>query len=61
MEICIIGLPKSGKTTLFNSLTKGKADTRPFAPTAAEPNIGVAKVPDSRLEGLTRRGQSMLK
>jgi GTP-binding protein YchF len=53
MEICIIGLPKSGKTTLFNSLTKGKADTRPFAPTAAEPNIGVAKVPDSRLEGLT--------
>lgn len=52
MEIGIIGLPKSGKTTLFNSLTKGKADTLAFAPTTAQPNIGVAKVPDRRLEGL---------
>jgi len=52
MEIGIIGLPKSGKTTLFNSLTKGKADTQAFAPTTAQPNIGVAKVPDHRLDGL---------
>lgn len=52
MEIGIIGASKSGKTTLFNSLTKGKADTSAFAPTSFEPNIGVAKVPDPRLEGL---------
>src|SRR3989304_5025080 len=51
MEIGIIGLPKSGKTTVFNALTKGKAqiDT-PAAPVA---NVGVVKVPDPRLEALT--------
>ena len=57
MEIGIIGLPKSGKTTLFNSLTRGKAETRAFAASGVEPNVGVVKVPDGRLEGL----QSLLK
>ncbi|MBN2099800.1 MAG: redox-regulated ATPase YchF [Dehalococcoidia bacterium] len=52
MEIGIIGLPGSGKTTLFNSLTRGKAETRAFAGGAVEPNVGVVKVPDRRLEGL---------
>lgn len=50
MEIGIIGLPKSGKTTLFNALTAGKADTGTYA--AAGPNVGVAKVPDPRIEVL---------
>ncbi|HJX69751.1 MAG TPA: redox-regulated ATPase YchF [Dehalococcoidia bacterium] len=49
MEIGIIGLPKSGKTTIFNSLTKGQAETDAYTPTALEPNLGVAKVPDRRL------------
>ena len=52
MEICIIGLPKSGKTTIFNALTKGKADTKTYATTAATPNIGVSKVPEPRLQAL---------
>ena len=52
MEIGIIGLPKSGKTTLFNSLTGAKANTSAFAPTAVEPNVGVARLADCRLEGL---------
>ena len=52
MEIGIIGLPKSGKTTVFNSLTKGKAETGAYTPTAMEPNLGVAKVPDPRLSSL---------
>ncbi len=52
MEIGIIGLPKSGKTTVFNSLTKGKAETGAYTPASLEPNIGVAKVPDPRLSGL---------
>ena len=52
MEICIIGLPKSGKTTIFNALTKGKADTKTYATTATTPNIGVSKVPDTRLQVL---------
>ena len=54
MEICIIGLPKSGKTTIFNALTKGKADTRAYAQTAITPNVGVSKVPEPRLQVLDR-------
>jgi GTP-binding protein YchF len=54
LEICIIGLPNSGKTTIFNALTKGKADTETYATTAATPNIGVSKVPESRLLVLDR-------
>ena len=57
MEIGIIGLPKSGKTTLFNTLTRGRAETRAFGAKAAEPNVGIVRVPDKRLEGL----QSLLK
>ncbi len=52
MEIGIVGLPKSGKTTIFNALTRGKAQTRAFAAAGVEPNIGVVKVADERLEGL---------
>ncbi len=48
MEIGIIGLPKSGKTTVFNAVTRGKAEIGAYA--AAGPNVGVAKVPDPRLD-----------
>ena len=41
----IIGLPQSGKTTIFNALTQGKATTDSLTP-----NIGVAKVPEPRLK-----------
>jgi len=50
MEIGIIGLPESGKTTTFNALVKGKVETQ--ATRSLEPNIGVAKVKDPRLLGL---------
>lgn len=52
MELGIVGLPKSGKTTLFNSLTRGRAEIHTFGPTTLEPNVGAAKVPDPRLSGL---------
>lgn len=52
MEIGIIGLAKSGKTTIFNALTRGKAETTAYSTTALAPNIGMAKVPDARLQGL---------
>ncbi len=54
MEVCIIGLPKSGKTTLFNALTRGKVDTAPYTKTAVAPNFGVSKIPDSRLQTLDK-------
>ncbi len=48
MKLAIIGIPKSGKTTIFNALTKGKADVATYS-ASLTPNMGVAKVPDSRL------------
>ena len=52
MELGIIGLPKSGKTTVFNALTRGRAETSPYSQTPGKPNLGVAKVPDPRLDTL---------
>ena len=52
MQIAIIGLPFSGKTTIFNAATRGAAQVAAYSG-AFKPNIGVAKVPDSRLETLT--------
>ncbi len=48
--IGIIGLPGSGRTTIFNALTKGNAATGSHS--QREPHIGIAKVPDSRLTKL---------
>ncbi len=47
MELGIIGLAKSGKSTVFNTLTRGRVSTAPGA--TAKSNIGTAKVPDGRL------------
>jgi GTP-binding protein YchF len=50
VDIGIIGLPQSGKTTIFNALTRGKVDTGSYAPKGLAPHIGVAKVPEPRLQ-----------
>lgn len=49
VDIGIIGLPKSGRTTIFNALTKGRADTGSYRREALAPHIGMAKVPEPRL------------
>jgi hypothetical protein len=51
VKVAIIGIPESGKTTIFNALTRGKAEVAAYSPTLA-PNIGVAKVSDARLSVL---------
>ena len=48
VDIGIVGLSKSGKTTIFNGLTKGKAATGGYS-TKAQANIGMAAVPDERV------------
>jgi hypothetical protein len=48
MKVAIIGIPESGKTTVFNALTGGRAEVAAYSRTLA-PNTGVAKVSDPRL------------
>ncbi len=52
LSLGIIGFPKTGKTTIFNTLTLGHAETSAYG-AASTPNIGVVKVPDKRLDVLT--------
>jgi GTP-binding protein YchF len=51
--LVILGLPASGKTTVFNALTKAEAETGNFGAQADEPNLANVKVPDERLDILT--------
>jgi ribosome-binding ATPase len=48
----IVGLPNVGKSTLFNALTAAgiPAENYPFC--TIDPNVGVATVPDPRLDAL---------
>jgi len=52
LSVGIVGLPNSGKSTLFNSLTKCgvPAENYPFC--TIDKNVGVVKIPDSRLDQL---------
>ena len=50
----IVGLPNVGKSTLFNCLSKAKAQSANFPFCTIEPNIGVISVPDDRLEVLSK-------
>jgi ribosome-binding ATPase len=51
VQVAIVGLARSGKTTVFNTLTRGEADTGGFGGLTV--NVGVVKVPDERLTKLT--------
>jgi GTP-binding protein YchF len=53
VQVTIVGLPGSGKTTVFNALTGSHADTGGFSGGRAAPNVGVVKVPDARLDRLS--------
>ena len=51
MEVGIIGLPKVGKTTLFNILTSSRQSTDAYQ-VSSQVNVAVASVPDPRLSRL---------
>ncbi len=54
----IVGLPNVGKSTIFNALTSGKAESANFPFCTIEPNTGVVGVPDSRLNILAELANS---
>jgi len=50
----IVGLPNVGKSTLFNCLSKAKAQSENFPFCTIEPNVGIISVPDIRLDNISK-------
>src|SRR5579871_4299725 len=48
MKVGIIGLPQTGKTSLYNALTRSEVNLNQFG--ATEANVGVISVPDPRFD-----------
>jgi GTP-binding protein YchF len=53
-----VGLPNAGKSSLFNALTGGGALAAPYAFATKDPNVGIARVPDPRLDALAAMSAS---
>ncbi len=54
----LVGLPNAGKSSLYNALTGGGALAAPYPFATKDPNIGVARVPDDRLDRLSAMSRS---
>ena len=54
MNIGIIGLPKAGKTTIFNALTGQEAEVAEYTSGKVEPNVAIVDVGDPRVDELSR-------
>ena len=54
MILGIVGLPSCGKTTVFNALTGAKIATGTFTAAEDAAHVAMVKVPDPRLDALTR-------
>jgi hypothetical protein len=50
----IVGLPNVGKSTLFNALGSGKAESANYPFCTIEPNVGIVMVPDARIDALAK-------
>lgn len=48
----IVGLPLSGKSTVFNVITRAGAEVKPYASGKTEPNRALVNVPDERFDRL---------
>ncbi|MBR6902044.1 MAG: redox-regulated ATPase YchF [Synergistaceae bacterium] len=48
----IVGLPLSGKSTIFNVITRAGAEVKPYAGGKTEPNRALVSVPDKRFDRL---------
>jgi ribosome-binding ATPase YchF (GTP1/OBG family) len=54
LRVGIVGLPNSGKTTLFNALTRAGAQVTAYEDVAQKPNVGMAVIADDRLDRLAQ-------
>ena len=52
LQVGIVGLPNAGKTTLFNALTRAGAEVTAYASVLEKANVGVAVIPDDRIDRL---------
>jgi ribosome-binding ATPase YchF (GTP1/OBG family) len=52
LQVGVVGLPNAGKTTLFNALTHAGAEVTAYASVTEKANVGVAVIPDDRLDRL---------
>jgi ribosome-binding ATPase len=57
-KLGIVGLPNSGKSSLFNALTGGSALVAPHPFSTTETTVGVAQVPDDRIDRLAQMSSS---
>jgi len=60
-SIGIVGLPNVGKSTLFKALTNVAVDIQNYPFTTIDPNVGVVKVPDERVDALAVMSDSKKK
>ena len=58
LSVGIVGFPNVGKSTLFKALTKKEIDISNYPFCTIDPNIGIVKVPDGRLEKLAAFSKS---
>ncbi|OGY23159.1 MAG: hypothetical protein A2172_02150 [Candidatus Woykebacteria bacterium RBG_13_40_15] len=55
LRVGIVGLPNSGKSTLFNALLQRQiAEVAEYPFTTIKPNVGVVQVPDHRLSEISK-------
>ena len=53
LNVCIVGLPNVGKSTIFQAITSAPAEAANYPFCTIEPNIGIVNVPDERMVKIT--------